>query len=218
VAGIMQQSKKTLLKAAIAVFLGIISFMPSFSLADSEIAGSISKLKGQLSLENSGGIGQMNAGNIVRMQDYLHTGDDTRADILFLDSSLMTLGDNATVQIDKMIYDPQNNDSGGIIDLIAGTFHMISGKISKTNNDFTINTPVATIGIRGTDFIVIQKGDNLSVLLLDNGTINISNAQGNATLNQAGQGIDIKGKDAPIGPIKMWGQARKDAAIAAVSW
>lgn len=186
--------------------------------ADNRVAGVVAKLSGELTAENNGSVGKMAAGNIVNMDDLLRTGINTRADLRFLDGSLMTMGDDAVIAIDKLVYNPEGNDSGGAINLIKGAFHLVSGKISKSENEFVINTPTATIGIRGTDFIAIQSGEDLSVLLLDNGIITVSNTQGKATLNQPGQGIDIKGINGLMSDVKMWPKGRKEKAVASVSW
>ena len=74
--------------------------------------------------------------------------------IRFLDESTLTVGENAQILIDEMVYElaGRTPESGKqAIKFVSGVFSYVSGKIGKSvRTNVALNTPVATIGIRGT--------------------------------------------------------------------
>lgn len=101
--------------------------------------------------------------SVIYLHDTLETSDNSQAEIVFTDNTLMTFYPNSKVAIDQYAYKLKAvNGSAGkqVTNLIEGGFRTITGVIAKTNNsDYTVNTPVATIGVRGTDYAVrLQDG------------------------------------------------------------
>jgi hypothetical protein len=71
--------------------------------------------------------------------------------VLLKDSSTFTVGPQCDIVIDKFVYDPQKNNNSLSAKVKKGMFRFTSGKVSKTNPDrINIETPTATMGIRGT--------------------------------------------------------------------
>lgn len=104
----------------------------------------------------------------VFLHDTLETDGSTQAQIVFTDNTLMTFRPNTNFQIDAYKYDPKapKGQSAGtyIMNLLEGGFRTITGLIAKSNpEDYKINTPVATIGVRGTDYTVVLKDGQLFV-------------------------------------------------------
>jgi hypothetical protein len=67
--------------------------------------------------------------------------------ITFADGSELTLGPNSTAVIDEFVY-PGPGQGNATIELVSGVFRFVSGQMDEANVD--IDTPVASIGIRGT--------------------------------------------------------------------
>lgn len=67
--------------------------------------------------------------------------------ITFADGSELTLGPNSTAVIDEFVY-PGPGQGNATIELVSGVFRFVSGQMDEANID--IDTPVASIGIRGT--------------------------------------------------------------------
>ena len=81
----------------------------------------------------------------------LNTGSRAFALLRFNDGTRMTLRPNTTFKIDKV--DTREGSESAVLSLIRGGLRALTGFISKTRaNAFLINTSVATIGIRGTEF------------------------------------------------------------------
>jgi hypothetical protein len=47
------------------------------------------------------------------------------------------------------VYDPNSTSNASLFNLTKGTFTFVAGKVAKTG-DMKVDTPVATMGIRGT--------------------------------------------------------------------
>lgn len=102
--------------------------------------------------------------SIIYLHDTLVTGLESQAQIVFTDNSLMTFKPETKFVIANYEFNPQaKKGSVGkyVMQLIEGGFRTITGLIAKSNPDqYQINTPVATIGVRGTDFAVFfGKGE-----------------------------------------------------------
>ena len=81
------------------------------------------------------------------------TGSHGRAQIRFRDGALISLQPESRFRIDQYAYG--ETKQRGFYSLLEGTLRAISGAIGKKNpDDFRLDTPTATIGIRGTEFLV----------------------------------------------------------------
>ena len=76
------------------------------------------------------------------------------------DDTRLTIGPGSEVLIREFEFNPSSYAGGLAISFIKGTARVITGIIAKHTPDRVIfNTPTATIGIRGTDFIVDLERD-----------------------------------------------------------
>ena len=53
------------------------------------------------------------------------------------------------MEMTEFVYDPNSKSNSSLLSLTKGTFTFVAGKIAKTG-DMKVDTPVATMGIRGT--------------------------------------------------------------------
>ena len=99
---------------------------------------------------NLGGqAGQTNVGDLVYLGDVVQTGADGRLGINFADGSSFNLSSNAHMTLNEFVYDPNGKSNSTLFNLTTGTFTFVAGNIAKTG-DMKVDTPVATMGIRGT--------------------------------------------------------------------
>lgn len=107
----------------------------------------------------------------IYMNDTLSTGPDSQAQIVFTDESNMTFRPSTEMYINQYNYNPKTKPAEKkttgkyVMDLVTGGFRTITGWVAKNNpDDYSVNTPVATIGVRGTEFsIVYEKGQGVSL-------------------------------------------------------
>jgi hypothetical protein len=92
---------------------------------------------------------QTKVGDLVYLGDVVQTGADGRIGINFTDGTSFNLSTNAQMALTEFVYDPNGNSNSSLLSLTKGTFTFVAGNIAKTG-DMKVDTPVATMGIRGT--------------------------------------------------------------------
>lgn len=92
---------------------------------------------------------QTKAGDAVYLGDIVQTGADGKIDITFADGTAFNLSSDARMVLNDFVYDPNGKSNSTFFSLTKGTFTFVAGKVAKTG-DMKIDTPVATMGIRGT--------------------------------------------------------------------
>lgn len=176
--------------------------------------GDVARSRGHFAALQSGNVRSMFEGADVKFLDTIVTGPNTRAEIEFVDDTFLMLGDNSTMTIDEMVFEPGKR-STGVITLTEGVFRMVSGKINKVpGGSLTINSPVATIGIRGTDFWGLQEKDKLTMALIDNGIVEITGEDGKTVvLDTPLQAVVIeRGQPTPDAPFSLTPAQLQEAA------
>lgn len=79
------------------------------------------------------------------------TAAQSMTQLLLLDKTSFTIGASARVKIDRFVFDPRARQSAVSATVVKGAFRFMSGSaLNKGKERSSINTPVATIGIRGT--------------------------------------------------------------------
>ena len=107
-------------------------------------------------------------GTGVEMNDSLKTGEG-KLGITFIDDTTVQMTENSKLVIDEFVYDPNQKDAGKLaIKVASGTARYASGQIAKNDpSKVKIQTPTATVSVRGTDFTatVGELGDSTIILL-----------------------------------------------------
>lgn len=99
------------------------------------------------SLPPSGG--NVRSGDAVYIGDVIETGPDGKAGITFTDGTACNVSSNARMVLDEFVYDPNGKANATVFSLTKGTFTLVAGQVAKTGS-MRVETPVATLGIRGT--------------------------------------------------------------------
>jgi hypothetical protein len=131
------------------------------------------------------GVVAVRIGDSVFRDEGMRTGSDSEARIVFLDNTNVSLGPNSNLKLDKFVYSDQGAQAV-TVNVSKGLLRFVTGNGDK--NAYKINTPVATIGVRGTVFDVVADDGHTSVTLLE-GTVLVcqQNARHCTTLNQPNQ-------------------------------
>jgi hypothetical protein len=119
-------------------------------------------LQGTATITHNGVTSPLTPSTPIYMNDTIQTGAGSKADVLFADNTEMTLGDNAKLQLDDYVYDPNvNSNNKATYSLLEGAFVYVSGLIGKKDPDnVRIETQASGIGTRGTKFILRTMGTN----------------------------------------------------------
>ena len=122
-----------------------------------EPVGEVALVLGQATVINSkGDIADLSRGSLVFEGSRIETASNGHVHIRFVDEALLSVRPNSTLEIEVYRFDIDNPGSSAVkLNLDEGVARAISGKASKAARQrFRLNTPVAAIGVRGTDFVV----------------------------------------------------------------
>jgi hypothetical protein len=172
----------------------------------SQVIGHVTKLQGSATVIRNGVSIILNMGDNVEKGDVVESGASSTVGITFIDGTVFGLSSNARMVLNEMVYDPNGSNNSSLLSLVAGTITFVAGETAK-HGDMKIDTPVATMGIRGTavlveiDFTVPgqsgQPNASFQVLVEPDGTtgsyilFDKNTLQPIAIVNQAGQQINI---------------------------
>ena len=174
-----------------------------------QLIGHVTKLAGNATAIRNGVSIILNQGDAVHKGDVVQSGSDSTLGITFIDGTVFGLASNAKMVLNEMIYDPNGSDNKSLLSLVQGTISFVAGATAK-KGDMKIDTPVATMGIRGTavlveiDFEVPSQGGappaKFQVLVEPDGTtgsyilFDKTTLTPIATVNQAGTQTIINGQ------------------------
>ncbi|MGH8530633.1 MAG: FecR family protein [Nevskiales bacterium] len=136
-----------------------LSVLPGMALAAD---GRVLFVSGDASIERGGQKSPALKGQLIQTGDVLVTGAGARLQWRMADDSFYALRQNSRFEIKEYTATKGTNGGGtALYNLLRGGVRVLSGLIGKGNPDaFKLNTPVATLGIRGTDFTTIAcSGD-----------------------------------------------------------
>ena len=149
----------------------------------------------------------------IELNDIAETANG-KLKIKFLDDAQLDIKEHSEVLIDEIYYDPDPSLSRMSMKFTMGTARFASGSLGLVNKaNIDIQTPTATIGIRGTDFTttIDELGRSLIMLLPDingdpSGEITVTNEAGVITLNQAYQATMVQSLNTlPTKPVTIGG-------------
>lgn len=117
--------------------------------------GQVKVTKGVVHVEREGARIPAVVGMPVRESDKLVTGADGTVGVTFADNSLLSVGPNSTLAVDKFSFDASTHEGQFDASLQRGTLAVVSGKMVKQSPDaMRIRTPASILGVRGTEFVV----------------------------------------------------------------
>jgi len=143
----------------------------------------------------SGQASQTKVGDLVYLADVVQTGTDGRVGINFTDGTSFNLSSNARMALTEFVYDPNGKSNSSLLSLTKGTFTFVAGNIAKTG-DMKVDTPVATMGIRGTTprIEISDDGTVKFATLIEEGKSKLTKKHGAPTAPQPEQKADHKPK------------------------
>ena len=118
-----------------------------------KVIGHVTKLVGAATAIRNGVSIVLNVGDNVEKGDVVQAGSDSRLGITFIDGTVFGLSSNAKMVLNEMVYDPNGSNNSSLLSLVQGTITFVAGETAK-HGDMKVDTPVATMGIRGTAVLV----------------------------------------------------------------
>lgn len=194
------------------------AFSPHISMAgsDRKPIGFINHVEKTATIRSGKTVSSAFVGSVVRLQDELITDKDARLQVTLKDNSVITLGESARLVVDGFVFKEKKQKGRLLVTSLKGAFRFVTGRMGQfKNKKLSLATPVATIGIRGTDFWGGPIEGNYGVLLLE-GQVIVKNRGGSVTLTEGGLGTDIISNNIAPGEPKAWSGEKISQALAQV--
>ncbi|HNG47079.1 MAG TPA: FecR domain-containing protein [Agitococcus sp.] len=195
---------------------GLLSLLIAYTLSGTalaDVAGRVNFVSGNVEvIATDGSRRALVKGELVNSGERLETNRG-RVQIRFTDGSFISLQPNTVFGLDKYSFDKNKpNDGSLLFNFLRGGMRTVSGAIGKVNRaNYKVQTPVATIGIRGTSYAANQEPNGKLLLTVGSGIVNLENNFGSSNVN-VGQTFQVETGQAPNqAPAGTTVSARGDA-------
>lgn len=150
------------MKAPIVLLLIALAVHGSVALAGEKAIGMIKVSKGEAFVLRDGKRIDAQLGTSVLQRDVLETGKSGSLGVTLKDNTRLSLGPNSQLNLKEFTFNPRQEEYSFITEMARGTLVYISGMMGKLSPEsVSVESPVATIGIRGTRFLLrIGNGSN----------------------------------------------------------
>jgi hypothetical protein len=119
------------------------------------VAGSVKAVQGSCSVQRGTEAIPATEGMHLQEQDALITGPDSHIAVILRDGTRLSIGPSSKLNIVQFVYNPGEKKFGLLLDLGRGVLAYVSGKIASFSPEAVrVQTPVGSIGLRGTKFVV----------------------------------------------------------------
>jgi len=176
------------------------SAQPAVQDSSAKLIGRVVAATGSVTIEHVSAVvvqanvsAQTKVGDDVYLGDVVRTGADGKVGINFTDGTSFNLSSNAQMALTEFVYDPNGKSNSSLLSLAKGTFTFVAGNIAKTGN-MKIDTPVATMGIRGTTphIEISDDGTVKFATLIEEGKSKVMKKHGTRAAQQPEQKADHK--------------------------
>ncbi|MGB7688883.1 MAG: FecR family protein [Pseudolabrys sp.] len=207
-----------MLHRLIIVAVTLLSSFAGHQVAAQEAIGTVSRIQGEASGARGGATRALGLNASVFLNETVSTGAAARLELTFKDNTRLTLGENAKLMLYRYVFNPAAG-RGTIRFRVVGALRFLSGQVSKlARSDVSVTTPVAAVGIRGTEFWSGPIDDQALGVFLIEGAVRVSNAAGAQILNRPGQGTNVARAGAAPGPVTFWPQDKVNRALVTVTF
>jgi opacity protein-like surface antigen len=194
--------------AWLIAFVGLIAWLPSPSHAQGRI-GNAAAVTNQVEGILGGSARSLAAGSDVHANELVRTQDASVAQLVFLDNTNLSVGPRSSVTLDRFVYDPDHGKGRVVVRATRGIFRFVTG--SQPPQDYTIETPIATIGVRGTVFDFLVQPNRVIVILIS-GNVRVTARSGRTVwLTQPGTSVTVFAGGKITGP-EIWNGTIIDTA------
>lgn len=114
----------------------------------------------------------------ITMGEYLKTGAQSSAEIIFDDGTVVHLFENTTIMLQEMTWDISNNITHIVVNVVSGNILVDTPRLASEKSSFDVNTDVAVITLKGGTSL-IEAGTKQKT--------NVAMFEGNATVSNKGK-------------------------------
>ena len=136
-------------------FLFLIVYLGVFSLLLANEAALVKKVKGDVNILRQDKELSVSMGAKIFEKDIVITNSRSSVGLIFKDNTRISIGANSRFEIEEYLFEPENKKEAFVTNLVKGSMECMTGLISKVNpKAFKVKAKTATMGIRGTHFII----------------------------------------------------------------
>src|ERR1700742_2431884 len=150
----------------VAFYLSALSLATGFAVTSARAetrVGEAAVVKNEVVSIVASGNSPINVGDSVLRDEVVHTGLDSATRLVMADSTNLSLGPNATITLDRTVFNDEHSYRDIAIRLTAGAFRFVTGHSEKAA--YKITTSVATIGVCGTILDILSQRGKTTVVL-----------------------------------------------------
>ncbi len=197
------------------IFLALCLLL-SLSVSAQQI-GTVSYSKGEVSVLRDTVLLPLAKGDELEILDRVITGSDGKFSVELRDGSVVMLGFKSDFHFREYHWTEGAREANAVFDFAKGAFRAITGAIEKVpQREFTVRTPVATIGIRGTDFWGgFIFGEQLDVTVLSGIGVYVETPDGRVELD-VGMSTTVDLLTRVPGEPEVWSEEKLLRAIESV--
>ena len=188
-----------LVKLFLVLFLGAVSQANAAPAPVGRIALSVGDAK---RIDIEGRVAPLRLGTLISEGDRIITGGDAVAIIVFVDEARLSMRADSELLVKQYKVDPTGVDTHLDFELVRGGIRQISGQAARLRPErYRLNTPIASIGVRGTDFLAKTSADAVETFVQEGKIVILSNFS-------ACMGLAQIGTCAPLADISATDSAR----------
>ena len=209
----------------IAGIVGWLFAAVGYAAPKTEVAGYVTRVRGEVVSEAATGRQMLALGHVLYLGDRIVTGTDARLEARMRDGMVITLGEKTEFVV-RQVMGVTPNSNNSIFELAKGVFRSVTAQAEakpQPRESCRVETPVATIGIRGTElwggFNLLDAGARtLDVVMLEGKGVYVESAGKRVELKRAGEGTMVKGAGQAPMLTKVWKEEKLQAAQRTVAW
>lgn len=139
----------------------------------------------------------------VGVGDQVAVSDDGEAILTFFEGAETRITAGTTIEVDQFETSGESVRIG--FSVLAGQTLSAVDATLDAESRFEVNTPAASITVRGTEFVVFVRENQLMQVATLDGTVTV--AKGDQTADvYCGYGLKVAPEDEALGEVKVWGQ------------
>ena len=170
-------------------------FAQHSSLNDESPVGAVEEISGNATVLRVDGTSEpLTLGTPIYQGDTIETSETGAVNVMFIDETSMAVSENARLSVDEYQFDPSTESGTTNLSVLRGVFVFTSGLIGRDDpDDVLIDTPVGSIGIRGTIIAGnINPGGESEITVVE-GAIVVTNGAMEVTLSQQYESVRLGG-------------------------
>ena len=181
----MLSSNRRIAAAGVILALGL-----SAAPAAAQQIGQASAVENQVTRVSSSGTAALSVGGSVFRMETIRTAQSSRARLTFLDNTNLSVGPSSSVVLNQFVYTGNSQAKTVGVNLVRGAFRFSTGDSDKSA--YRINTPVATIGVRGTVLDIRSAGGTTDITMVDNSEALVCSISAGSCVLLSGAGSSVR--------------------------